>query len=208
MMKSLSITRIITFIAFFSISALPASASFGFIDKLTRMFTSVDTIEKYNQLYDKYASKEYTGFTHFNKLSQAQEFVYIRGHHKMPSKFDPVLHRHVFVILCGRFVNLLRGEYNEEMSWAMLPNVISRLRYEHNWSERDFMWAYNESNNSKNPMIYYAKKFLSNSTGTGISPKTQMIVVVSDVSTGDYENTKQVARFCRDLPTIYDIMKP
>ncbi|WP_354185619.1 hypothetical protein [Bartonella japonica] len=207
-MKSLSITRIITFIAFFSISALPASASFEFIDKLTRMFTSVDTIEKYNQLYNKYASKEYTGFTHFNKLSQAQEFVYSRGHHKMPSKFDPVLHRHVFVILCGRFVNLLRGEYNEEMSWAMLPTVISILRRDHNWSERDFIWAYNMSKNDKDPMIYYAKRLLKTSEYHSISPQTQMIVVVSDVSTHDYKNTEQVARFCRDLQTIYNMMKP
>ncbi|WP_019223621.1 hypothetical protein [Bartonella rattaustraliani] len=207
-MKSLSITRIITFIAFFSTSVLPASASFEFIDKLTRMFTSVDTLEKYNQLYNQYVSEMYISSMHFQKLSQAQQFVYSRGHHNMPSKFDTVLHRHVFVVLCGRFVNLLRGEYNEEMSWAMLPNVISRLRYDHNWSERDFMWAYNMSKNDKDPMIYYAKKLLKTSENHSINPETQMVVVVADVNTGDYENTAQVARFCRDLPTIFNIMKP
>ncbi|WP_273755677.1 hypothetical protein [Bartonella sp. MM73XJBT.G] len=207
-MKSLSITRIITFIAFFSISALPASASFGFIDKLTRMFTSVDTIEEYNQLYDKYASKEYEAFTHFDKQNQAQQFVYSRGYHNIASKFDTVWHRHILIVLCGRFVNLLRGDYNEEMSWAMLPNVINTLRYEHNWSEENFIWAYNMSMSSADPMIYYAKKFLSTPTGNGINPETQVIDLVSSMRVDNGSGIKKTARFCRDLKTIYNMMKP
>ncbi|EJF87779.1 hypothetical protein [Bartonella rattimassiliensis] len=131
-MKSLFITRILIFIAFFSISMLSTSMSFGF----TRIFTRVDTIEQYNQIYEKYVSKEYDGFSHFDKQNQAIQFAYNNGYQNITSKFDTVWHRHILVVLCGRFMNLLRGEYNKEMPWAMLPSVINTLRYEHNWNEK------------------------------------------------------------------------
>ncbi|EJF86049.1 hypothetical protein [Bartonella rattimassiliensis] len=207
-MKSLSITRIITFIAFFSISALPASASFGFIDKLTRMFTSVDTIEQYDHIYDEYTSKEYEGLSHFNKLSQAKQFVYSHDYQNIASKFDTILHRHILVILCGRFVNLLRGEYNKEISWITLPSVINTLRYEHNWSEKNFIWTYNMSMNSTDPMFYYAKKFLNTSSGNGINPEVQVVDLVTSMKVDNGRGIKKTARFCKDLQTIYNIMKP
>ncbi|WP_254492209.1 hypothetical protein [Bartonella sp. B1099] len=199
-MKSPSITRILTFIAFFSISMLSISTSFG--------FTRVDTIEQYNQLYDKYASKEYEDFTHFDKQHEAKQFVYSRGYQNIVPKFDTVWHRHILVILCGRFINLLRGDYNKDMAWAMLPNMINRLRYEYNWNEENFIWAYNMSINSTNPMIYYAKKFLSSSSENSISPKTQIIDLVSSMRVDNGKDIKKTARFCKELKTIYDIMEP
>ncbi|WP_375639089.1 hypothetical protein [Bartonella sp. MF74HXZ] len=90
----------------------------------------------------------------------------------------------------------------------MFPNVISSLRYDYNWRENNFIWAYNMSMNSTDPMIDYAKKFLNSSSGNGISPITQVIDFVSSMEAGHNENTKQIARFCIDLNTIYDMMKP
>lgn len=206
-MKSLLITRIVTFIAFFSISMLSTSMSFGFM----HIFTSVDDIQKYDKLYQEYA-REYKDFEHFEKQQKATQFIYSRGHQDASPKFDLIQHRHILVILCGRFVNLLRGDYNEEMPWANLPNVISSLRYQYNWSEGDFIWAYNMSMNSKDRMIYYAKKFLNSSSGNGISPRTHMIDLVASVNagirTGNHEPTKRTPRVCRDLETIYNIMEP
>ncbi|UNE53946.1 hypothetical protein [Bartonella machadoae] len=206
-MKLLSITRAVAFITFFSLSMLYTSMSFGFM----HIFTSVDDIEKYNKLYQEYA-EQYKAFEHFEKQEKARQFIYSRGHQDSSPKFDLIWHRHILVILCGRLVNLLRGDYNEEMSWANLPNVISSLRYEYGWSEGDFIWAYNMSMDSKDRMIYYAKKFLNSSSGNGISPETQMIDVVAGVNaairTGNPEPGQRTARLCRDLKTIYNIMEP
>ncbi len=94
------------------------------------------------------------------------------------------------------------------MSWAILPNVISSLCYDYNWRESDFIWAYNMSMNSTDLMIDYAQRFLNSSSGNGISPKTQMIDLVSSMSAGHGENVKQIVRFCKELHTIYDMMKP
>ncbi|WP_375614070.1 MULTISPECIES: hypothetical protein [unclassified Bartonella] len=90
----------------------------------------------------------------------------------------------------------------------MLLNVISSLRNDYNWRESDFIWAYNMSMNSTDPMIDYAKKFLNSSSENGMSFKTQMIDLVSSMRTGDDENVKQIARFCIELRTIYDMMQP
>ncbi|WP_375666229.1 hypothetical protein [Bartonella sp. TT121SHDZB] len=194
-MKSLFITPIITFITLFSVFVLLGC-------------TRVDSLEQYNKLYEEYISEKYEAFEHFQKQEQARNFVYSRGYQNIASKFDIIWHRHILIVLCGRFVNLLRGDYNEEMSWAMLPNVISSLRYDYNWRESDFIWAYNMSMNSTDPMIDYAKKFLNSSSGNGISPTTQIIDLVSSMSAGHSENTKQIARFCIELRTIYDMMQP
>ncbi|WP_375624347.1 MULTISPECIES: hypothetical protein [unclassified Bartonella] len=90
----------------------------------------------------------------------------------------------------------------------MLPNVISSLRYDYNWKENDFIWAYNMSVNSTNSMIDYATKSLNSSSGNGISPTLQIIELVSSMGAGHNENTKQIAHFCIELNTIYDMMKP
>ncbi|WP_156851538.1 hypothetical protein [Bartonella refiksaydamii] len=203
-MKLFFIPRIVTFIVFFLYQMLSISISFGF----TRTFTRVDTIEQYNQLYDKYASTEYEDFTHFDKQHQANQFAYNNGYQNITAKFDTVWHRHILIVLCGRFVNLLRGDYNKEMSWAMLPSVINTLRYEHNWSEENFIWAYNMSMSSTDPMFYYAKKFLSSPSGNGINPETQVVDLVSSMRVDNGRGIKKTARFCRDLQTIYNMMKP
>ncbi len=90
----------------------------------------------------------------------------------------------------------------------MLLNVISSLHNDYNWRESDFIWAYNMSMNSTDPMIDYAKKFLNSSSVNGISSKTQIIDLVSSMRSSNNENTKQIARFCIELNTIYDMMKP
>ncbi|WP_375677823.1 hypothetical protein [Bartonella sp. AP72JLCBS] len=102
----------------------------------------------------------------------------------------------------------MRGDYNEWISADMLLNVISSLRNDYNWRESDFIWAYNMSMNATDPMIDYAKKFLNSSSGNGISPTTQIIDLVSSMRAGHGDNTKQIARFCIELNTIYDMMKP
>ncbi|WP_375673636.1 hypothetical protein [Bartonella sp. AA18HLJMS] len=170
--------------------------------------TRVDSLEQYNKLYEEYISEKYEAFEHFQKQEQARNFVYSRGYQNIVPKFDIIRHRHILIVLCGRFVNLLRGDYNEWISADMLLNVISSLRYDYNWRESDFIWAYNMSMNSTDPMIYYAKKFLNSSSENGMSFKTQMIDLVSSMRTGDDENVKQIARFCIELNTIYDMMKP
>ncbi|WP_185913580.1 hypothetical protein [Bartonella massiliensis] len=207
-MKLLSITRIITFIAFFFISALPASASFGFIDKLTRMFTNVDTIEKYNQLYNKYVSESYIGSMHSEKIRRAEELSLRNGGEYSFFKQEDILYRHISVLGCASFMSLLRGEYNEEMSWAMLPNVIKRLRDEYDWSESDFMWAYDLVNDNKDPMIYYAKKLMMSIDKHYDFRKEQVNNIVSKVKRNDHKGLKAVIEQCRNLQTIYNIMKP
>ncbi|WP_375627825.1 MULTISPECIES: hypothetical protein [unclassified Bartonella] len=208
MMKSLSITRIITFIAFFFISALPASASFGFIDKLTRMFTSVDTMEKYNKLYNKYASESYIGSTHSEKILEAKEYAHRHGY----TETDFILKRHLWVIYCGRYVNLLRGDYNILMSHTdlpmALPNVIDHLRRKYLWKPMYFMWAYNESNNSKNPMIYYAKEFLKTTKDPEFDLEEQITDLVYNVRNGYYETIELLKKRCNTIEWIYYIMKP
>ncbi|WP_375644443.1 MULTISPECIES: hypothetical protein [unclassified Bartonella] len=72
----------------------------------------------------------------------------------------------------------------------MFPNVISSLRYDYNWRENNFIWAYNMSMNSTDPMIDYAKKFLNSSSGNGISSITQVIDFVSSMEACHNENTK------------------
>nr|WP_198003663.1 hypothetical protein [Bartonella queenslandensis] len=205
-MKSLSITRVVTFIAFFSLSALPTSASF--VDKLTRMFTSVDTIEKYNKLYNEYANEAYIGSTHYEKRHKAEKYAHNNGYSGLFSQLDLVLHRHIYIIYCGRYVNLLRGEYNNVISQIDLPNVISILRRDYGWSEEDFMWTYSISNNSIDPMFYYAKKFIRTSKD-GHNPEMQTTEIVSLMRDGHYEFIEQMVRFCKyDLKMIYTIMKP
>ncbi|WP_375618700.1 MULTISPECIES: hypothetical protein [unclassified Bartonella] len=207
-MKSLSITRIITFIAFFSISALPASASFGFIDKLTRMFTSVDTKEKYNQLYNKYVSESYIGSMHSEKIRKAEELSLRNGGEYSFFKQEYILYRHIFVVGCASIVSLLRGDYNKEMSQMDLPNVIKRLRDEYDWSESDFMWAYDLVNDNEDPMIYYAKKFMTAIEKRSDLRKEQVNNIVSQVKRNDHKGLKESIEFCRNLQTIYNIMKP
>ncbi|WP_375706554.1 hypothetical protein [Bartonella sp. AA33NXGY] len=204
MMKSLSITRIITFIAFFSISALPASASFGFIDKLTRMFTSVDTKEKYNQLYNKYVSESYIGSMHSEKVRKAEELSLRNGGEYSFFNKEDILYRHISVVGCASLMSLLRGDYNKEMSQMDLPNVIKRLRDEYDWSESDFMWAYDVVNDNEDPMIYYAKKLIKRYDFR----KEQVDNIVSHVKTNDHKSLKESSEFCRNLRTIYNIMKP
>ncbi|WP_375666875.1 MULTISPECIES: hypothetical protein [unclassified Bartonella] len=194
-MKSLSVTHIVTFITLFSVLVLLGC-------------TRVDSLEQYNNLYEKYISENYGAFEHFQKQEQAKKFVYSHGYQNIVPKFDIIRHRHILIVLCGRFVNLLRGDYNEWISADMLLNVISSLRNDYNWRESDFIWAYNMSMNSTDPMIDYAKKFLNSSSGNGISPTTQIIDLVSSMRAGHGDNTKQIARFCIELNTIYDMMKP
>ncbi|WP_246744127.1 hypothetical protein [Bartonella raoultii] len=208
MMKSLSITRIITFIAFFSISALPASASFGFIDKLTRMFTSVDTIEKYNQLYNKYVSESYIGSMHSEKIRRAEELSLRNGGEYSFFKQEDILYRHISVIGCASLMSLLRGDYNKEMSYRDLPNVIKRLRDEYDWSESDFMWAYKVVNDNKDPMIYYAKKLMMTIDKHYDFRKDQVDNIISQVESNDHKGLKAVIEQCRNLETIYNIMRP
>ncbi|WP_254492524.1 hypothetical protein [Bartonella sp. B1099] len=194
-MKSFSITLLVTFITLFFVSVLLGC-------------TSVDSLEKYNKLYEEYISQNYGAFEHLQKEEQAKKFVYSHGYQNIAPKFDVIRHRHILIVLCGRFVDLLRGDYNEGISADMLLNVISSLRNDYNWRESDFIWAYNMSMNSADPMMGYAKKFLNSSSGNGMSPKAQIIDLVSRMRTDNNENTKQIARFCIELHTIYDMMQP
>lgn len=194
-MKLLSVTRVVTFVILFSVSVLLGC-------------TRVESLEQYDKLYEKYISENYGAFEHFQKQEQAKKFVYSHGYQNIVPKFDVIQHRHILIVLCGRFVNLLRGDYNEWISADMLLNVISSLRNDYNWRESDFIWAYNMSMNSTDPMIDYAKKFLNSSSENGTSFKTQMIDLVSRMRTGNDENVKQIARFCIELRTIYDMMHP
>ncbi|MCL6230029.1 hypothetical protein [Bartonella bilalgolemii] len=208
MMKSLSITRIITFIAFFSISALPASASFGFIDKLTRMFTSVDTIEKYNRLYNKYVSETYIGSMHSEKIRKAEKLSLSQGTEYAFFEQEDILYRHISVLGCASFMSLLRGDYNKVMSQMDLPNVIKRLRDEYDWSESDFMWAYDMVNDNKDPMIYYAKKLSMTIDKHYDFRKEQVDNIVSQMKKNDHKKLKGHGEYCRNLQTIFNIMKP
>ncbi|WP_455480487.1 hypothetical protein V3564_04960 [Bartonella sp. B12(2025)] len=197
-MKSSFIIRAMIFITFFSVLML-----FG--------CTRVDDLDQYNKLYEEYASKKYEGFEHFEKQEKARLYMHSYGYQNMAPKFDVIMHRHILVVLCGRFVNFLRGDYNEEMSWAMLPDTIANLRHEYGWDEKSFIWAYNVSMNSTDSMISYAKKFLKSENG--ISPKTQLIDLVSSVNVSHInanyaKNIKQIPQFCRNLETIYNIMSP
>ncbi|WP_375663807.1 hypothetical protein [Bartonella sp. CL63NXGY] len=185
-------------------SALPASASFGFIDKLTRMFTSVDTKEKYNQLYNKYVSESYIGSMHSEKIRKAEELSLIMGTEYSFFKQEYILYRHILVVGCASIVSILRGDYNKEMSQMDLPNVIKRLRDEYDWSESDLMWAYDVVNDNEDPMIYYAKKFLKRYDFR----KEQVNNLVYQVKTNDHKGLKESIEFCRNLQTIYNIMKP
>ncbi|WP_342753418.1 hypothetical protein [Bartonella sp. ML70XJBT.G] len=197
MMKSLSVTHAITFITItlFSVLVLLGCAS-------------VESLEQYDKLYEEYVNEKYEPFEHSQKQEKAKKFVYSHGYQNITQRFDVIQHRHILIVLCGRFVNLLRGDYNEGVSSDMLLNVISSLHNDYNWRESDFIWAYNMSMNSTDPMIDYAKKFLNSSSGNGISPKTQIIDLVSSMRNSDDKNTKQIARFCIKLNTIYDMMKP
>ncbi|WP_375623515.1 MULTISPECIES: hypothetical protein [unclassified Bartonella] len=207
-MKSLSITRFITFIAFFSISALPASASFGFIDKLTRMFTSVDTMEKYNKLYNKYVSESYIGSMHSEKIRRAEKFSLSMGREYAFFEQEDILYRHLSVLGCASLMSLLRDDYNKMMSQMDLPNVIKRLRDEYDWSEEDFMWAYDVVNDNKDPMIYYAKKLIMTIDKSYDFRKEQVNNIVSQMKENDHKGLKQPSEHCRNLQTIYNIMKP
>ncbi|EJF81783.1 hypothetical protein [Bartonella doshiae] len=194
-MKSLFVVHIIKFVAFLFISMF-----FG--------CTKVDNIKQYNDLYEKYVSEKYVEFEHFEKQKKAKKYIYNHNYQSIFPKFDIITHRHILIVLCGRFVNLLRGNYNEEMPWAKLPYTINSLHYKHNWKSTDFIWAHSMSMNSRDPMINYAKKFLNSSSGEGISPKAQIINLTTIVDIGYDENIKQIARLCKGLEIIYNIMEP
>ncbi len=114
-----------------------------------------------------------------------------------------MLHRHIYVVLHRRYANLLRDDYNKVVSWVDLPTIIRRLRHDHNWSEEDFMWAYNESNNSKSPMIYYAKEFTRASKGKGMNQAEQIADLVSYVSGDHHKVLEKIPKMCRDLRRVY-----
>ncbi|MET3589314.1 hypothetical protein ABID23_000391 [Bartonella silvatica] len=170
--------------------------------------THVNDLNAYDKLYQEYINGKYIDFEHFEKKNKARRYGDHHGYQAISSRFDVIRHRHIFVVLCGRFLNLLRGDYNEDMSWAMLPNMITNLRYTYHWQETDFTWAYNMSMNSADPMIYYAKKFLNSSSGNGISPQTQMMTLAAAVDDIHDPTAKQIPQFCRNLEAIYSIMEP
>ncbi|MDD9333388.1 MAG: hypothetical protein PV354_06915, partial [Bartonella sp.] len=83
------------------------------------------------------------------------------------------------MVLCGRYANLLQGDYNKEMAWANLPTRIHTLRHNYNWKEDIFVLAQKTSNELTNPMFQYAKKFLT--SPNGMTPKTQIADLISTI---------------------------
>lgn len=201
MRKSFLLIRVGAFIVFSSVSLLLGC-------------TRVNTIGQYDALYEKYIGEKYTGFSYYSYDKKVRNYVYSHGYQNIAPKFDTIRHRHILIILCGRFVNLLRGDYNEETPWVLLPhllpNLINKLHYEYNWKKTDFMWAYNMSMNSKDQMIYYARKFLNSSNG--INSEVQIFDLETSVRAAYMKNQaaeiKKIAQFCRDLEIIYNMMEP
>lgn len=57
-------------------------------------------------------------------------------------------------------------------------------------------------------MFYYAEKFLNPLNENEISPKIQIIDLVSLMRAVNDENTKQIAQFYIELKMIYYMIKP
>ncbi|WP_208431669.1 hypothetical protein [Bartonella schoenbuchensis] len=186
--------RIVKFIVL-----LPALVIFG--------CTNVNDLNQYNALYNEYVSKKYKNLEHYEKMQKASAYIYSRGYNNFFSRFHLVRHRHILITLCGRYANLLQGDYNKEMSWTNLPAYIHTLRYDYNWKENAFISA----QNFKDPMFKYAEKFLT--SPDGMPPKTQMADLVSTIdvaiTTPAYsEIIKKVPQFCTDIQRVYDMMEP
>ncbi|ATO57817.1 hypothetical protein [Bartonella sp. 1-1C] len=172
--------------------------------------TNVDNLDQYDALYEKYVSTKYENSEHADKMQKASEYIYSRGYDDFFSRFHPVRHRHILMTLCGRYANLLQGDYNKEMAWANLPTHIHTLRYNYNWKENIFVLAQKTSNEPTNPMFQYAKKFLT--SPNGMTPKTQIADLISTIDAAitmpSYgELIKKVPQFCTDIQRVYNIME-
>lgn len=172
--------------------------------------TNVDNLDQYDALYEKYVSKKYEDSEHFEKMQKASAYIYSRGYDNFFSRFHLVRHRHILMIVCGRYANLLQGDYNKEMAWANLPAHIHTLRHNYNWKKDIFVLAQNTSNDLTNPMFKHAKKFLN--SPNGMNPKTQIADLISTIDAAitmpSYsEMIKKVPQFCTDIQRVYNIME-
>ncbi|WP_375610990.1 MULTISPECIES: hypothetical protein [unclassified Bartonella] len=217
-MKSLSITLIVIFIAFFSISVLSR-------------YTSVDSLEQYDKLYEKYVSENYQNSEYHQKLAKAKESVeYLKTFmgstvdipndkspfwkHLItlpsnPPEFNILKHYHIVLVFCGRFADLLQGDksmptvtFNDLQTklkkygsifndWDTIETILFKAKFETHFND---------------PMFEYAEKFLN--SPNGISRKEQTIRTEHMILGHESVRLQNTVNMCSIAISVYREMMP
>ncbi|WP_175869574.1 hypothetical protein [Bartonella gabonensis] len=221
-MKSLSITLVIIFIAFFSISVLST-------------YTKIDSLEQYDKLYEEYVSKNYRNLEYHQKLAKAKESAkdlkkfmvstvdiphdkspFWRHLITLPSnppEFNILKHYHIVLVFCGRFADLWQGDPNmptltfNDLKAELEDFKSSVVKNEPIWLfiKRIFLIAKFETS-FNDPMFEYAEQFLD--SPNGISKKEQTLRTEEIMITRAATRFSNTARMCNLAIDIYRTMMP
>ncbi|UNE53945.1 hypothetical protein [Bartonella machadoae] len=221
-MKLFSITHAVTFIIFVSIPILLGC-------------TKVDSLDKYDKLYEKYVRENYTESEYLERLKMTKLLMddfyknikrtipmphdyshfwrYLITLPSNPPKFDILRHYHIVLVFCGRFADLWQGDKSmPTLTFNDLKTELENFRIRKAQYYDSLHTLHNRFFQAKfetyfnDPMFEYAKKFLD--SPNGISRKEQTIRTEKMILDNEIIRFKNTARVCDLARNVYIRMLP